>query len=81
MDAKIVESGEADVKEDDPIPVKAKEQKENVRYRNLAKSQNRLPKVILKRKKSQSYWTWAVAAAILGLVLVTVACYFSFGRN
>ncbi|XP_073109021.1 proton pump-interactor BIP131 [Elaeis guineensis] len=81
MDAELVEPEEADVKEDDPIPVKAKEQKQNVRYRNLAKSQNRLPKVILKRKKSQSYWSWAVPATILALVLLMLACYFTFWRN
>lgn len=76
-----MEPEEADVKVDDLVPVKAKEQKENVRYRSLAKSQNRLPKVILKRKKSQSYWSWAVPATILALVLVIAACYFSFWRN
>lgn len=80
----IAEPEEAEVKVDGPIPVKAKEQKENVRRRNLAKSRNQIPKVVLKRKKSNSYWSWAVAATaatILALALVIVGYYRPFGRN
>ncbi|KAG8056495.1 hypothetical protein GUJ93_ZPchr0002g23950 [Zizania palustris] len=59
-------------------PVK-KEQKKSVQYRNVvAKSKAPLPKVILKRKKAQSYWSWAGPAAAVAAVLVALLAVLGY---
>lgn len=58
-----------------PVPAKIKEQKENVRHRK-PKGQVPLPKVILGKKKSQSYWVWAVPATVIALMLAIFAYYY-----
>ncbi|KAG9448113.1 hypothetical protein H6P81_014241 [Aristolochia fimbriata] len=73
-EAAELEKGEEKVEA--PVMAKAKEQKENIRQRARARAPD-LPKVILRRKKSPSYWVWAVpAAAVLVLILLTLAYYY-----
>ncbi|XP_068639676.1 proton pump-interactor 1-like [Aristolochia californica] len=76
-DSEAGESEKLEEKVEAPVITKAKEQKENIRQRNRAKSQD-LPKAILRRKKSPSYWVWAVpaAAAVLVLILLMLAYYY-----
>ncbi|XP_077227360.1 proton pump-interactor [Tasmannia lanceolata] len=73
-----VDSEKADVMNiEAPVSANSKKQKENVRYRNRPRAQEALPKVILKRKKSPSYWVWAVpGATILVLMLAVLAYYY-----
>lgn len=63
--------------EDELAPVSAtvnKEQKESVRYRSaVTKSKAPLPKAILKRKKGQSYMSWATPAVAIAVGAVLVA--------
>jgi hypothetical protein len=58
-----------------PVSVTVKkEQKDRVRSRSaVTKSKGPLPKAILKRKKAQSYWSWATPAAAMAAVAVLVA--------
>ncbi|KAL5219966.1 hypothetical protein ABZP36_024679 [Zizania latifolia] len=78
------EAVEAEVKEEvlaAPAPVK-KEQKNNAMYRGkVMKTKAPLPKVVLKRKKSQSYWSWAApvaAFAAVAMVLLGVLVYYQY---
>jgi hypothetical protein len=75
-DTKSDEAAEAQV-EDELAPVSAtvnKVQKESVRYRSaVTKSKAPLPKAILKRKKAQSYWSWATPAVVMAAVAMLVA--------
>ena len=75
-DAKSDEAAETQA-EDDLAPVSItvnKQQKERVRPRSgVIKSKGPLPKAILKRKKAQSYWSWATPAAAMAAVAVLVA--------
>ena len=57
-----------------------KEQKENARHRSVSRIKAPPPKAILKRKKVQSYWSWAgpaaaVAAAVLVALLAVLGYY------
>lgn len=80
-DAKVGELTEADVTLEAPTQAKTKEPNDKVRSRNLPKkTHSQLPKVILKRKKSNPYWTWVAPAAILALVLVVFGYYYQFVR-
>jgi hypothetical protein len=76
-DTKSDEAAETQV-EEDLAPVSTtvnKEQKARVRSRStVTKSKGSLPKAILKRKKAQSYWSWATTpAAAMASVAVLVA--------
>ncbi|CAL5064765.1 unnamed protein product [Urochloa decumbens] len=82
-DAKSDEATEAQA-EEEAAPVSTtvkKEQKENARYRNVvSRSKAPPPKALLKRKKAQSYWSWAgpaaaVAAAVLVALLAVLGYY------
>ncbi|PAN12024.1 hypothetical protein PAHAL_2G236600 [Panicum hallii] len=82
-DAKSDEAMEAQA-EEEAAPVSTtgkKEQKENARYRSgVSRSKAPPPKAILKRKKAQSYWSWAgpaaaVAAAVLVALLAVLGYY------
>jgi hypothetical protein len=56
-----------------------KEQKESARYRNVvSRSKAPLPKAILKRKKAQSYWSWAGPAAMVAAVLVALLAVLGY---
>ncbi|XP_008794130.2 proton pump-interactor 1-like isoform X2 [Phoenix dactylifera] len=81
MDMKIVEPEDTNVNIEAPISKPNKEQKGKARYRNHPKGRAPLPRVILKRQKSHSYWLWAAPAIVGALVLVLLTYYFSFGRN
>ncbi|XP_051186894.1 proton pump-interactor BIP103 [Lolium perenne] len=75
-DTKSDEAAETQAEEDlAPVSVTVnKEQKERVRSRSaFTKSKAPLPKAILKRKKAQSYWSWATPAAAMAAVAVLVA--------
>lgn len=63
-----------------PAPAQVKkEQKESVRYRNMVtKSKAPLPKAILKRKKAQSYWSWAAPAAAVAAILVALLAVLGY---
>ncbi|KAG8047211.1 hypothetical protein GUJ93_ZPchr0008g12647 [Zizania palustris] len=83
-DAKSDEAVEAEVKEEvltARAPVK-KEQKNNAKYRGkVMKTKAPLPKVVLKRKKSQSYWSWGApmaAFAAVAMVLLGVLVYYQY---
>ncbi|XP_042520179.1 proton pump-interactor 1 [Macadamia integrifolia] len=78
-DTEAVEEEKADVKDEPPVPTKSKEPKENtIRHRNRPKGQDRLPKVILKKKKSNPYWVWAAPAAAIVLLLAAALGYYYF---
>ncbi|KAM0859102.1 hypothetical protein ACQ4PT_047396 [Festuca glaucescens] len=75
-DTKSDEAAETQAEEDlPPVSVTVnKEQKERVRSRSaVTKSKGPLPKAILKRRKAQSYWSWATPAAAMAAVAVLVA--------
>lgn len=75
-DTKSDEAAETQAEEDlAPVSVTVnKEQKERVRSRSaFTKSKAPLPKAILKRKKAQSYWSWATPAAAMAAVAMLVA--------
>ncbi|KAJ7948661.1 proton pump-interactor 1-like [Quillaja saponaria] len=60
------------------VPAKEKVRKENsIRYRNLAKASDSVPKAILKRKRATNYWMWAASAALLALVFVALGYIFA----
>ncbi|OVA07750.1 hypothetical protein BVC80_8961g8 [Macleaya cordata] len=73
-----VEPETANVTVEAPVPSKNKELKENtIRSRNRPRGgQDSLPKAILKRKKSTSYWQWAAPAALVILILVVLGYYY-----
>jgi hypothetical protein len=54
-----------------------KEQKESARHRNVV-SKALPPKAILKRKKAQSYWSWAGPAAMVAAVLVALLAVLGY---
>ena len=57
-----------------------KEQKPNARSRNVVtKTKAPLPKAILKRKKAQSYRSWATPAVMISAVTVLVALLAALG--
>lgn len=77
MEAKDDEPEKTDVNVEAPIPpAKSKEHRENVRYRNRPKAKDSLPKVILRKKKSPSYWVWAIPAIVIVLLLSVLAYYY-----
>ncbi|XP_027340030.1 proton pump-interactor 1-like isoform X2 [Abrus precatorius] len=62
-----------------PAPVKEKVQKESgIRSRGRARGPDSVPKVILKRKKSNNYWVWVVAAALLVLLFLVLGYTYLF---
>jgi len=81
-DAKSDEAVEAQA-EEEAAPVTTtgnKEQKENAWHRSVSRIKAPPPKAILKRKKAQSYWSWAgpaaaVAAAVLVALLAVLGYY------
>ncbi|KAL6655853.1 hypothetical protein ACP70R_006679 [Stipagrostis hirtigluma subsp. patula] len=80
-DAKSDEAADAQTEEEAaPASVQVKkEQKENVRYRNMVtRSKAPPPKVVLKRKKAQSYWSWAGPAAAVAAVLVALLAVLGY---
>uniref|UniRef100_A0A0E0M050 Proton pump-interactor 1 n=2 Tax=Oryza punctata TaxID=4537 RepID=A0A0E0M050_ORYPU len=69
--------------EDDSAPASApvmREQRESVRYsRNVVtRSKAPLPKAILRRKKAQSYWSWAGPAAAVAAALVALLAVLGY---
>ncbi|CAH8318062.1 unnamed protein product [Eruca vesicaria subsp. sativa] len=67
----------SDAEKEIEAPVKEKPQKEKP-IRNRIRSRGgpeTLPRAILKRKKSTSYWVWA-AAALVGLILLVLGYYY-----
>lgn len=87
------EPSESDAKSDEAMEAPAeqevilasttvkREQKESARYRNVvSRSKAPLPKAILKRKKAQSYWSWAGPAAIVAAVLVALLAVLGYYR-
>ncbi|ONM54398.1 Proton pump-interactor 1 [Zea mays] len=78
-DAKSDEAMEAPV-EQEVAPASTmikKEQKESARHRNVV-SKAPPPKAILKRKKAQSYWSWAGPAAMVAAVLVALLAVLGY---
>ncbi|WOL00750.1 proton pump-interactor 1 [Canna indica] len=84
-ETKVSEPEEAAVEIKPPVAEKTKEHKENVRYRSRSKGGNQVPKVvpkiILKRKKAQSYWMWAAPAAVAAALLFASLGYYAFIRK
>ena len=63
-----------------PVSTTGKKEQENARYRSVSRSKAPPPRAILKRKKAQSYWSWAgpaaaVAAAVLVALLAVLGYY------
>ncbi|CAN6166702.1 unnamed protein product [Urochloa humidicola] len=80
-DAKSDEATETQAEEEAPVSTTVKkEQKENVRHRNVvSRSKVPPPKALLKRKKAQSYWSWAgPAAAVAASVLVALLAVLGY---
>ncbi|KAF8781277.1 hypothetical protein HU200_000638 [Digitaria exilis] len=80
-DAKSDEATETQA-EEEAAPTSAtlkKEQKESVRPRNVvSRSKAPPPRAILKRKKAQSYWSWAGPAAAVAAVLVALVAVLAY---
>ncbi|KAJ1289363.1 hypothetical protein BS78_02G158600 [Paspalum vaginatum] len=80
-DAKSDEAREAPA-EEEAAPVSAtvkKEQKESGRYKNVvSRSKAPPPRAILKRKKAQSYWSWAGPVAAVAAVLVALLAVLGY---
>ncbi|KAK7335159.1 hypothetical protein VNO80_26935 [Phaseolus coccineus] len=78
----VVEGTEPEKVNDDiqaAAPVKEKVQKESgIRSRNRARGPDSVPKVILKRKKSNNYWVWVAVAALLVLLLAVLGYIYLF---
>ncbi|KAF7822704.1 proton pump-interactor 1-like [Senna tora] len=79
----IVETTEPEKVEDNedaPAPVKEKIQKDSsIRSRGRTKGTHSVPKVVLKRKRSNNYWVWAAsAAAVLVLLLLVLGYYYLY---
>jgi hypothetical protein len=85
------EPSESDAKSDEAVEAQAeaevapastivkKEQKDNVRSRStVTRTKAPLPKTILKRKKAQSYWSWAGPAAAVATVLVALLAVLGY---
>ncbi|KAK3129907.1 hypothetical protein QOZ80_6BG0486430 [Eleusine coracana subsp. coracana] len=85
------EPSESDAKSDEAVETQAeaevapasttvkKEQKDNVRSRSVVtRTKAPLPKAILKRKKAQSYWSWAGPAAAVAVVLVALLAVLGY---
>ncbi|KAK7257203.1 hypothetical protein RIF29_31004 [Crotalaria pallida] len=54
-------------------PVKEKVQKESgTRYRSRTKGHEAIPKVILKRRKSNNFWAWVMFSALLVLIMLVL---------
>lgn len=72
--------------ESDPVPAKAKPQKENTVIRQRVggkKNYNHLPRAVLRKKKSHSIWSsWvplsAVALVVLAVLLGGFAYYYKY---
>uniref|UniRef100_A0A0E0LUL2 Proton pump-interactor 1 n=1 Tax=Oryza punctata TaxID=4537 RepID=A0A0E0LUL2_ORYPU len=74
-DAKSDEAAEPEAQEEEPAAPATvkKEQKKNVRHRStVTKTKTPLPKAVLKRKKSQSFWSWGAPMAALAAALVVL---------
>ncbi|VAI31739.1 unnamed protein product [Triticum turgidum subsp. durum] len=80
-DTKSDEAAETQAEDEStPVPVVNKEQKQNTRTRNVVtKTKAPLPKAILKRKKAQSYRSWATPAMVISAVAVLVALLAALG--
>jgi len=80
-DAKSDEAVEAQAEEEAaPVTTTGKKEQENARHRSVSRIKAPPPKAILKRKKAQSYWSWAgpaaaVAAAVLVALLAVLGYY------
>ena len=85
------EPSESDAKSDEAVEAQTeyevspasttvkKEQKDNVRNRGVVtRTKAPLPKAILKRKKAQSYWSWAGPAAAVAAVLVALLAVLGY---
>ncbi|KAL6846297.1 hypothetical protein ACP4OV_023745 [Aristida adscensionis] len=80
-EAKSDEAADAQTEEEAaPASVQVKkEQKENARHRNtVTRTKVPPPKVVLKRKKAQSYWSWAGPAAAVAAVLVALLAVLGY---
>ncbi|VAI17548.1 unnamed protein product [Triticum turgidum subsp. durum] len=80
-DTKSDEAAETQAEDEfTPVSVVNKEQKQNTRTRNVVtKTKAPLPKAILKRKKAQSYRSWATPAVMISAVTVLVALLAALG--
>ncbi|CAJ1957137.1 unnamed protein product [Sphenostylis stenocarpa] len=77
--AEITEPEKVDEDLQAPVPVKDKVQKESgIRNRNRPRGPDSVPKVILKRKKSNNYWVWVAAAALLVILFVVLGYIYLF---
>ncbi|PKA64474.1 Proton pump-interactor 1 [Apostasia shenzhenica] len=72
------EQDEPNLNTEVPALEKSKEeQKEKaIKLPSRMKSQKHIPRSILKKKKSHSYWLWAASAAIVALLLVVFAYFY-----
>uniref|UniRef100_A0A0D9X7J3 Proton pump-interactor 1 n=1 Tax=Leersia perrieri TaxID=77586 RepID=A0A0D9X7J3_9ORYZ len=81
-DTKSDEAVETEVKEEEPAArATVKKEQKTVRHRStVTKTKAPLPKAVLKRKKSQSYWSWAPAAALAAVIVVMLGVlgYYQF---
>jgi hypothetical protein len=70
-DAKSDEAAEPEAQEEEPAaPVTIKK---NPRHRStVTKTKTPLPKAVLKRKKSQAFWSWGAPMAALAAALVVL---------
>ncbi|XP_030511936.1 proton pump-interactor 1-like [Rhodamnia argentea] len=61
-----------------PAPAKEKVQKKSIyRVKTRTKGVESVPKAILRRRRSQAYWMWAVSAAVLGALVALAYAYYS----
>ncbi|KAL6202067.1 hypothetical protein ACLB2K_025778 [Fragaria x ananassa] len=75
--AEVAEPEKATENAEVPVPAKEKVQKDKtIRNRGRPRGPDSLPKVILKRKKSNNYWVWAAPAALLVLVFLALGYFY-----
>lgn len=59
-------------------PAKEKVQKKSTYWvKTRTKGVESVPKAILRRRRTQAYWLWAVPAAVLGALVALAYAYYS----
>ncbi|XP_042467766.1 proton pump-interactor 1-like [Zingiber officinale] len=76
VESKVSEPEEVTVDTDTPVAENSKGRKDNARFRNRPTGRGQVPKIMLKRKKTPSYWIWAAPAAVAAVLLAAAAFYY-----
>ncbi|KAG6512668.1 hypothetical protein ZIOFF_030797 [Zingiber officinale] len=80
-ESKVSEPEEETVNTDALVAEKSKVERGNARFRNRPTGRVKAPKIILKKKKTSSYWIWAASAAVAAVLLATLGYYLVSTRK